>query len=329
MLNLPWVDQIELTNRCPYSCKMCPRTLAMNRSLGDMSLDLFERIIEQLSGRQSYVGLHHFGESLLHPGLAQAVAVAREKGLRTGLSCNPPTLRAELSARLLDAGISNIVLSLDSLDAVTYRAIRGPAAHIDRADRNLRDLIRLRNEGAYETFITLQMISMRCNEAEADHFLSYCREVGADRGVVIRLGKWDFEDAYVEQLGEFTSPGYDGYCKRPWDSLVVLWDGRVVPCCHDYNGMVVLGDLREQSLEEVWSSPKARRFREHNLDYELCRACAFSRWSRERQREQEGFRHFHRQRDMNGQSKEWINPETLARFDGRALFDGFDILVSE
>lgn len=323
----PTVDQIELTNRCPYSCYMCPRTLAMERSLGDMPLELFERIIRQVSGRQTYVGLHHFGESLLHPGLAGAVAMANESGLKTGLSCNPPTLRPELSARLLDAGISNMVLSLDSLDAATYRDIRGPAARIDRADSNLRELVRLRNEGAYESLIALQMISMRCNQAEADSFLDYCRDVGVDRGVVIRLGKWDFDDDYVEQLGEFTSPGYDGYCKRPWDSVVVLWDGRVVPCCHDYDGAVVLGDLREQSLEEIWRSPQVKRFQERNFEYELCQKCAFSQWSRERQREHEGFRRFHYDRDSGGARKEWFNPESRDLLNRLSAFEGFDVLI--
>lgn len=323
----PIVDQIELTNRCPYSCRMCPRTLAMERSLGDMPLELFEQIIKQLSGQQTYVALHHFGESLLHPGLANAVAAARTQGLRTGLSCNPPTLRPELSARLLDAGISNLLLSLDSLEADTYRDIRGPAAKIDRADRNVRELVRLRDRGDYDTFITLQMISMRCNQAEADDFLRYCREVGVDRGVVIRLGRWDFDDDYVEELGEFTSPGYDGYCKRPWDSLVVLWDGRVVPCCHDYDGAVVVGDLREQSLAEIWRSSAVKLFQDRNLEYELCQKCAFSRWSRERQREREGFRRFHYDRDSGGARKEWLNPETETRFKGRGVFDGSDVLI--
>ncbi|HEX6715457.1 MAG TPA: radical SAM protein [Pyrinomonadaceae bacterium] len=327
LCEFPAVDQIELTNRCPYSCKMCPRTLEMERSLGDMSLDLFERIIKQLSGRQTYVGLHHFGESLLHPGLAHAVAIASARGLKTGLSCNPPTLRPEISARLLDAGISNMVLSLDSLDAVTYRDIRGPAARIDRADSNLRELVRLRNQGAHETLITLQMISMHCNQAEAESFLEYCREVGVDRGVVIRLGKWDFDDEYMETLGEFTSPGYDGYCKRPWDSLVILWDGRVVPCCHDYDGAVVLGDLREQSLDEIWRSAQVKRFQERNFEYELCQKCAFSRWSRERQRQTEGFRRFHYDRDCGGARKEWRNPESQALFDRQSASEGFDVLI--
>src|SRR6266404_2229532 len=46
---LPAIDQIELTNRCPYTCKMCPRTDSMDRGLGDMALELFESIIRQIN----------------------------------------------------------------------------------------------------------------------------------------------------------------------------------------------------------------------------------------------------------------------------------------
>jgi radical SAM protein with 4Fe4S-binding SPASM domain len=325
-LAFPQVDQIELTNRCPYSCKMCPRTTSMDRAIGNMPLDLFERIVEQIAGRQTYVGLHHFGESLVHPELPDAVALAGRYGLTSGLSCNPPTLKPRLAARLLEAGLGNMVLSLDSLEPETYREIRGRAADFDRADANLRELVRLRDEGGHTTWITLQMISLRCNQSEADRFLAYCQKLGVDRGVVIRLGRWDFDDEYVEQLGTFTTAGYTGYCSRPWTSVVVLWDGRVVPCCHDYNGAVVIGDLRRQSLEEVWRSPEAEAFRVQNERYQLCRQCAFSRVYREEQRVQEGFARFHRERGDRSARKEWLNPASLAARDGRALFDGFDVL---
>jgi radical SAM protein with 4Fe4S-binding SPASM domain len=303
--------------------------MKMERSLGNMDLELFKHIIEQISGQQQYVALHHFGESLVHTGLAKAIEIAGRNGLDTGLSCNPPSLHPELSARLLAAGISNIVLSLDSLNAATYRDIRGPAAQLARADTNIRELIKLRNKGGYRTFITLQMINMHCNKTEADSFLQYCRDLSVDRGVVIRMGRWDFDDDYVTELGEFTSVGYDAYCARPWNSVVVLWDGRVVPCCHDYDGIVVIGDLRRQSLEEVWNSAEAAQFRKSNQDYKLCRQCAFSRWYREQQREREGFRHFHQERSKSSNRKEWVNPQSLARIDGRTLFDGFDVLMEE
>jgi radical SAM protein with 4Fe4S-binding SPASM domain len=326
----PAIDQIELTNRCPYTCGMCPRTISMTRGLGDMSLDLFRRVIDQISGRQSFVALHHFGESLLHRGLAEAVAYAQQAGVRTGLSCNPPSLRPAIAESILDAGMANLVLSMDSLDPDTYRHIRGPAARADVADANVRELVRLRDAGGYDTSITLQMINMDANAEEGEAFLQYGRDVGVDRVVVIRLGKWDFPDEYIEQIGEVTAPGYTTPCVLPWSSIAVMWDGRVVPCCHDYDGCVVLGDLSRQSLQEVWESSAAEAFRAGHDESELCRNCAFSKYHREAQRTREGFIRFHTERANAAEVRmEWVNPASQGWRDGRRWFDRFDVMADE
>lgn len=326
---LPVVDQIELTNRCPYTCVMCPRTTSMQRELGAMRLDLFESIVRQCAPGQDYTALHHFGESLLHPRIDDAVRIARKLGVRTGLSCNPPSLTPSLSGRLLDAGLAYMLLSLDSLDADTYRAIRGPAARVDKADRHLRELVRRRDAGGHSTWITLQMIAMDANRAEIDRFLAYCADVGVDRGVVVRLGRWDFEDEYVEHLGGHDSPGYTMPCTLPNTSVAVLWDGRVVPCCHDYDAAVVLGSLEEQTLHEIWHGPAARRFRARNEEYALCRNCAFSRWFREAQRERQGFLNFHCGRPEGPARYEWTNPASAARGADAGLFDRFDVYTQD
>jgi radical SAM protein with 4Fe4S-binding SPASM domain len=327
-VTVPVVDQIELTNRCPYTCVMCPRTTSMKRDLGVMDLDLFENVIRQIARTQDYTALHHFGESLLHPRIDDAVRVARAHGVRTGLSCNPPSLTPALSARLLDAGIANLVLSLDSLDPDTYREIRGRAARLDKANKHLRELVARRDEGGHDTWITLQMIAMDANRTEIDGFLSYCAEVGVDRGVVVRLGRWDFDDDYVDQLGGHDSPGHTAPCGLPQTSVVVLWDGRVTPCCHDYDGAVVLGSLEKETLAEIWEGQPARHFRERNEDYDLCRNCAFSRWFRQEQRWREGFLRFHRARAGGSARYEWTNPASAER-GGTSLFDRFDVYVRD
>jgi radical SAM protein with 4Fe4S-binding SPASM domain len=68
-------------------------------------------------------------------------------------------------------------------------------------------------------------------------------------------------------------------CRAPWRSVVVLWDGRVVPCCHDANGETVLGDLKESSLAEIWAGVPAAalraRLRDGNIrPEEPCSSCA-------------------------------------------------------
>lgn len=326
--HLPKIEQIELTNRCPYTCTMCPRTLEMERDLGDMSLELFDSVMAQISGHTSFLALHHFGESLLHSGLPDAIRIAQSHDIKTGLSCNPPSLLPKRAEAILAAGISNLVLSLDSLDPEVYKSIRGRAARLDVADRNLRELVRMRDEHDYHTTMTLQMINMRANQAEADAFLAYCADVGVDRGVVIRLERWDFDDETVAELGEHTSPGYTAPCTRPWKSVAVLWDGRVVPCCHDYDGELVLGDLRKETLEEIWDKPVARAFRDRNEEAAICAKCAFGQSFREARRQREGFHTFHRETsDDSSYRWEWFNPRSLGDRDTRRWYDGYDVLT--
>jgi len=195
------------------------------------------------------------------------------------------------------------------------------SSKLEVADQNIRELIRLRDSGGYSTAITVQMIGMYKNQSEAATFLEYCAQVGVDRGVVIRLGRWDFADEYINILGEQTSPGYDGYCSRPWQSAAVLWDGRVVPCCHDYNGFVVLGNLNDNSLSDIWHSPEAMAFRVNNPQYSLCKQCSYSSWHRTERRNREGFRNFHREINTSGTRMEWLNPHSGAAMVGGSLTD--------
>ena len=50
-------------------------------------------------------------------------------------------------------------------------------------------------------------------------------------------------------------------CEMLWSSLFILWNGDVSICCVDFNGDVLLGDLKKNSIQEVWNSPKYKSYR--------------------------------------------------------------------
>lgn len=304
----PIVDQIELTNRCPYRCGYCPRTANMRRPIGAMDLALFFRLLDQTPHDQGLIGLHNFGESLTHPYVVEAVAEVAQRGMTPGMSVNPPSLKAQQAKQLIDAGLGLLVFSLDSLRPETYRALRGPAAKLEMARHTVETTVALRDACGADLLIVLQMIDLHANNDEHDAFLSFCREVGVDYGAVVRFGLWDTEISDIARHGTFSSPGYLPYCRRPWDSVVVLWDGRVTPCCHDYDGMVVLGNAADETLSSIWAGEPARRFRQDNASSELCRRCMFGRWSREPLRCRDGFRAFHRNVAFGAERLEWRNP---------------------
>jgi radical SAM protein with 4Fe4S-binding SPASM domain len=69
----------------------------------------------------------------------------------------------------------------------------------------------------------------------------------------------------------------DGYCPAPNEQFVILWDGRVTVCCTDYEGRLAVGNIQEESIEEIWTGPRWRRMREQMwrdiLEHQTCRVC--------------------------------------------------------
>ena len=75
-------------------------------------------------------------------------------------------------------------------------------------------------------------------------------------------------------------------CRRPWTSSYVTAHGKVLPCCiapfahQDFQGMV-LGDLKEHSLDEIWNGETYQHFRERlqgDDPHPCCRTCGVG-WS--------------------------------------------------
>jgi radical SAM protein with 4Fe4S-binding SPASM domain len=62
-----------------------------------------------------------------------------------------------------------------------------------------------------------------------------------------------------------------------WNSCVVTWDGKVVPCCFDKDAHYTLGDLNKNSFGEIWRSREYDNFRRSILqsreEIEICKNC--------------------------------------------------------
>lgn len=262
----PEVFQIELTNNCPMACIMCPRTETMSRSLGYMDEELFERIVAEISPCSSKVFLHHFGDSLVHPKIGEYIRLAQRHHLRCFLSTNAVLLTEKRARDLVDSGLEELVVSLDGVSSATNLAIRGKAAQdVDEAERKVRYLIRYRQERQSSVpRLIMQFVHQALNDHEVDAWLSKWRAVpGVDRVKVKPFVSWDGHDRRINALRVLPEPAADRVvCDKPWTSVTILWDGRVVPCCFDYDAKYVLGDLRQQSLSAIWRGTRLRELRQ-------------------------------------------------------------------
>jgi radical SAM protein with 4Fe4S-binding SPASM domain len=245
--NLPEVFAFESTNYCNLRCVMCPRGEPdiMERSLGSMTDDLFAKILDDIDFYKEPCWFHWFGEPLMNPRLFHQIEMAKSKGVP-------------------DLGISTFTF--------------------ERVCENARGFLDLRKQlGRSKPKVTLSIIVMEETKSQLEPFKQTWLAAGADEIMFKPFVTWGNQDPQFVQLASINSRVEhqqrlrEHPCFMLWESVVIAWDGRVVPCCYDFDASVTLGDLKKQSLREIWNGEAyvAMRTKELNgcNDKSLCRNC--------------------------------------------------------
>ena len=149
---------------------------------------------------------------------------------------------------------------------------------------NTREFVRIRKQMKKRTpKLILQYLPREANEAKTEEFQSLWRSV-LDKRAGDRLNRSTLHNygggrAYYRVGAKIVS-----VCFCPWTALSVLWDGKAVTCCMDYNGVQGVGDLNSQSVMEIWNGPVLSAIRRNlgKLDYSGFSACLCCDWVRRR-----------------------------------------------
>jgi radical SAM protein with 4Fe4S-binding SPASM domain len=284
------IYNIELTNKCPMKCVMCPRTKNMTRPQGFMDYELYKRAIDELvSNNPEYVGnrlvwLHHFGESLLHPRFGDFIRYASSKGVRTALSINPVMLRYDFIDELLKAEPYLLCMSLDGHDDESFYKIRGVKKAYGTSHDRLIDFLARKVQSRSRIKVMVSMIDFDVNAESIKAQESYWKKIaGVDQFLCKDFSTWDGNAGDINELvnrGGRTAGAVDKSavaCTLPWEVMTIAWNGDVVPCCYDYDAKVVLGNMKEQSLSDIWNGEKLQAIRmefiENKVTNPLCKKC--------------------------------------------------------
>jgi MoaA/NifB/PqqE/SkfB family radical SAM enzyme len=119
---------IEITNRCDQNCPRCARTLySAGSPATDLDPDHFASILEffPFASEVIFVGL---GEPLLHPEVERLVALATQRGRRSKLVTNGCLATPERLTVLRNCGLAEVTFSIDTLEPVLFRHLRGGAS---------------------------------------------------------------------------------------------------------------------------------------------------------------------------------------------------------
>jgi len=277
---------LEPTNRCNLKCPLCPTGEGLRRPRGDMSIDLFRQILGKLvEAPPLLLTLHLAGEPLLAKNIFEMIRLAKEAGIQTTLSTNAAALSEATSRRLIEAGLDSIRLDFCA-DKERFEQVRLGASW-EKVYSNIVGLLKARTDMNAERPI------VRINEVStsgASH-KERVRRIGALKGLFRGHSVKGFSSLEVHNwAGKFAAEHDDlnvarrhrtrpHPCSHLWTSLAITCDGIVVPCCRDLECECALGDLKVQSLDEIWNGEKLRVMRRAMSDRDLkevplCAGCS-------------------------------------------------------
>jgi len=269
---LPSVYWLDITRRCNLQCIMCPQSRGLREGHRQMSMELFRRIVDEISDRRPLVKLYLSGEPLLHEHLFDMIGYAHSQGCETMIHTNATLLTKAMSEKILLSSLTFLSLSFDGCTPEIYEKLRPPAC-FERVEANIEQFLELRSEnGCCGPHTTIEIIRMQETEDRLDAFVDRWQDSGADDVHVAEYLTWlgSVEDRRVD--GEQDGDGYKP-CAAPFRHGCILADGTAVPCCLDVNGRMPLGNVAERRFADIWASNDYRRLRLQMLTGSLSPAC--------------------------------------------------------
>ena len=121
----PITASMAITSRCNSNCMYCSFRSGLSKNKIDIELSTIKRIIDELAEIGVRVLTFTGGEPLLRKDLPEACRYAKSKNMTIHITTNGLLLTKEIASQLNDCGVSNLIMSLDSLDDSVYSVHRG------------------------------------------------------------------------------------------------------------------------------------------------------------------------------------------------------------
>jgi pyrroloquinoline quinone biosynthesis protein E len=291
----------ELTHRCPLGCPYCSNPLALESRSDELSAEEWARVFKEAAALGVLQVHLSGGEPAARRDLAAIVAAARAANLYSNLITSAVGLTRETLARLSDAGLDHVQISIQDSEGQSADTIAGYKGAFVHKSALAAEVVR------HGLPLTVNVVVHRANIARIVPMVEMALALGASRVEIahvqyygwalknraalmpsreqVEAAQQDVEmlrarhrgqiviDAVVpDYYARYPKPCVGGWGRR---SLNVTPSGQVLPC-HAAQSIPGLQfwNVREHALADIWrGSPAFNAFRGTDWMIEPCRSC--------------------------------------------------------
>lgn len=302
---LPTKLDIENVSRCNYHCTMCQVSdWPGYKRAGDMTLEDFKQLIDSQIGLVE-IKIQGMGEPFMGKPFIEMIQYARDRHIWVRSVTNASILHHNDNyKRAIDAGICELIVSIDGTTTETYEKIRrgGKWATVQKNCQLLNDYAK--SVGRHRT--RMWVVVQKDNFKEIRAFPRTAAELGFNRLTLsLDVHSWgqdawkeandavSVDESFSQKLGEeimadakqrgveqsfwfveskFNTSAPEKLCFWPFERAFISSDMRISPCCMIANPEVRdLGDAKK--FTEEWNGPKMKIFRAQHLKGEIPKEC--------------------------------------------------------
>lgn len=263
----PLTIYIEPTNICNFRCICCPESFAdyevKSGGLSVMTPEDFAYVADELESFNTIQTLNFYmmGEPFANKYLSDFIANAKRRALgrQTIVTSNGSLLKPECYAALCASGLDYLRISIYGSNEKLHRQNTGSPIKLARIRDNVAGLKAYRDTHSHAgPHIYVKMVESE-NPAINEEFLRAFADVG-DEVLIEPIMNWNDPDegnlAQIDrdvlQRREYFAHKKD-VCPFPFYTLVIHSDLKVSACCVDWNKKTVIGDLRTETLKQIWT----------------------------------------------------------------------------
>lgn len=265
---------IEITNYCNLNCSFCNNN---NRFKKFMSVSEFEYIINEIKDYTNYVYLHVKGEPLLHPKLEEILTVCQKNNIKVNITTNGTLIKQQKDIILNSACVRQLNFSLHSENNIsTY----------------FEDIFSAAKELSTKMFISYRLwtlkdykLDKKSTEIVQKIIDSYKLSTETVDKLLNCTSVEIFFNTFVNKDNLFSWPDINNeeeqnhFCYGLKTHIGILVDGTVVPCCLDGEGIIQLGNIFNEKLNDILHSNRAKKimkgFTNNKCVEKLCLKCTF------------------------------------------------------
>ena len=266
--DFPQYVLIEPVSLCNLRCIMCfqvDKSFSSNKAInGFMDISLFKDVVEQVKENScNAITLASRGEPTLHKEFDKISKIIEDsKILDCKLNTNATVMNEKKINEILSANFSEVVFSVDAGTKETYESIRVKGKW-ERVLKNIELFNQIRSNKYPKVQTVTRIAGVKVNNRQdINQMTNFWEKLVDEVSIKEASPRWD---SYNNKINKITEP-----CMNLWTRTYVWYDGEVNPCDFDYKSNLSVGNVKEDSLKNIWNNDKYNNLRSNHLNKKRC-----------------------------------------------------------